>query len=138
MEEDIWSKFELEVVTDIPKLRGEEEEDFVKAKMEKETGLKFSKRKLIIGTKSDRNSKYHEFDLVSEDNSIIIEVAGGKAKTSANPNLDKCIVDCFFLSKTTSKRKILALTDKNLYKFVKSKCDGLFSDIEIRHFDMSK
>src|SRR3989338_9425880 len=131
MEEDILANAESEIVIDIPKPTGMEEEEFVKRKMEKETSLKFSKRKLIIGTKSDGKPKYHEFDLVSVDKSIVIEVAGGKAKTSANSNVRKCIVDCLYLSKIRSKRKILALTDKNLYKFVKDKCDGIFSDIDI-------
>jgi len=114
--------------------QGLEIEEKVKKVLEIEFG-KLTKQKRPTG----KNRK--EFDLVSDDRQLVIEVKSCKLgnettkksgyTTTRKPRL---IAACAYLDKVDAKRKILVLTDKELYEQFKRDMDGdgLFPRVEIR------
>ena len=121
--------------------RGLTEERFVGNQMEFKTGQKFAEKELLIGKKHDGSPRCHKFDLVSEDENIVIEVKSGKGIVGeGNRNsagISTCFHDCYLLSKISAKRKILALTDKNMFEIFKKESDGVIEGIEILYFEMT-
>ena len=128
----------------IVKKLGSPEEEFVKEKMKKEFDMKFDKKELIVGYKDNKEPKRHEFDLVSEDGNIVIEVKGGKGivgKDNENSaGISTCFHDCYLLTKIEAKEKILALTNKDMFDIFKKKSDGIINNdnIQVRYFDMER
>ncbi len=127
------------------KKRGLSEEEFVKEKIGKEFDTKFDTKKLIVGYKDNKEPKYHEFDLVSEDESIVAEVKSSKGIVGEDNNrnsagISTCFQDCYLLSKIPAKRKILALTDKDMFEFFTKDSDGIINsdNIKVRYFDMNE
>lgn len=117
--------------------QGLEIEEKVKKVLEKEIG-KLTKQKIPIG----KNRKGKEFDLVSDDRHVVIEVKSFKfdnetTKKSgyASTRKPRLIAACAYLDKVDAKRKILVLTDKELYEQFKRDMDGddLFPKVEIRY-----
>ena len=121
--------------------RGLIEEKFVGDQMKLKTGQKFAEKELLIGKKQDGSPKYHKFDLVSEDENIVVEVKSGKGIVGEDnrnsAGISTCFHDCYLLSKIPAKRKILALTDKNMFEIFKKESDGVVEGIEILHFRMT-
>ncbi|HVP93028.1 MAG TPA: hypothetical protein VMS94_04730, partial [Acidobacteriota bacterium] len=92
-------------------------------------GLSLKKYKLVIGHDSKGKPQIHEFDLVSDDASIVGEVKSGEKSRS---NYERTLNDCLFLAKIKAKRKLLILTNKEFYDYFRAKSDGLISrDIEV-------
>lgn len=92
--------------------------------------------KVLAGTKG----KLKEFDGVSDDCSIVVEVinhggytSGGKLPTAKIKNT---FSDCYFLSLTKAEKKILAFTNKEFYLIFKEKSDGYIEDIELRYVEL--
>lgn len=121
-------------------------EDYVKKRLEKKTRHKFDKKKkLRIGKKENGEPKKHKFDLVSDDETIIVEVKSGKGKVGKkgfwnNAGVSACFQDCYFLTKTRAKSKILALTDWKMYEHFKKESDGVIKKdgIDVRYFGRKK
>lgn len=98
-------------------------------------GTRFRKVKLIIGYKCKGEPQIHEFDLTSENRTIIGEVKSGKCTTT---NCSLALTDCFYLSKVKSKVKLMVFTNKRLYELFKEKSRGLIGDnIQLLLLDIS-
>jgi hypothetical protein len=89
-------------------------EEKVRRLLRRKFGMKFSLKRL-------EHSMNHEFDAVSEDESIIAEVkSNGLNKKTVKGNLLRSAVRdnyssaCLLLLTTIAKKKLLVLTDKNI------------------------
>ena len=106
-------------------------ERLIRTFLGKMLGTYLTKRKLVIGYDSKNKPQIHEFDLVSDDMSIIGEIKSGRKSRS---NFLGALGDCLFLTKIEAKKKLLILTDKEFYRYFKIRSDGIISrDIEIMH-----
>lgn len=92
-------------------------------------GVSLKKHKLVIGYDSKNKPQIHEFDLVSDDMSIIGEIKSGR---KSRGNFLGALSDCLFLTKVKAKKKLLILTDKEFYAHFKVRSEGVVSkNIEI-------
>ena len=112
-------------------------EEKVKKVLEKEFNTAFEMNKpLRIGKSSSGEIKTHKFDLVSEDGKIVVEVKdyNFKKKSYATTRKWRILGDCFYMGKVRSaKKRIMVLTNKNLYKQFLADMDGLLKNVEIRY-----
>jgi len=122
---------------------GLQAEKKVKKVLEREFNMPLTKRKLIIGKNSNGEEIKKEFDLVSEDKKIVVEVKSYKLENETTKKAGytttrkwRLIGACFFLSKVKrATNRILALTNKERYsQFIKD-IDGLIDPkkVEIRY-----
>jgi len=112
-------------------MRPNDLERFVRKRLEKMFGVPLHKRKLVVGYDSNGKPQIHEFDVVSDDMSIIGEIKSGKCTGS---NYNSALVDCVYLSKVKTKSKMLILTNKEFYEYFKHKSEGIIGkDISIIH-----
>ena len=122
--------------------KGRAAEEAVRKALERELGTPLHKRKLTIGKKSNGKEIIKEFDLVSNDEKFVVEVKSykfgnqttGKSGYSTTRKW-RLISACFYLGKMKkATKRILALTDKELFTQFKNDMDGLLSaNIEIRY-----
>jgi len=122
--------------------KGPAAEEAVRKALERELGTPLHKRKLTIGKNSNGEEIKKEFDLVSNDEKIVVEVKSfklgnqttGKAGYSTTRK-SRLINACFYLGKVEKAgKRILALTDEELFTQFKNDMDGLLSaNIEIRY-----
>lgn len=85
-------------------------------------GVSLKKRKLVIGHDFNNKPQIHEFDLVSDDMSIVGEIkSGGKSRG----NYLGAMCDCFFLSRVKAKKKLLVLTDREFHAYFKVRSEGV-------------
>ncbi len=117
-------------------------ERMIRNKFEKKFRKKFytrrSDRTLVVGKRSTGELIKHEFDLVSEDKSIIGEVKSYKhtKKAHGNTRFPRIVCACKYLEMIKAKKKMLILTDKETHKVMKYDLDGIInSDIEIVHMN---
>jgi len=117
-------------------------EEKVKKILEREYQATFAKRKLVLGKKSNGDKIKKEFDLVSDDGQIVVEVKSYKFDNKATKKAGytttrkwRLIGACFYLSKVKkATNRILVLTNKELYSQFNKDMDGLlYSNVEIRH-----
>lgn len=112
-------------------MRPNDVERFVRSQLEKMFGVPLHKRKLVVGHDSNGMPQIHEFDVVSDDMSIIGEIKSGKRTGS---NYKSALVDCLYLSKVKTQHKMLILTNKEFYKHFKDKSEGIIGkDIHVMH-----
>jgi hypothetical protein len=125
-----------------PQQYGLHAEKEVKKILEQEFNATFTKRKLVLGKKSNGEENKHEFDLVSDDNKIVVEIKSYKFdnKTTkkagyATTRKWRLIGAYFYLSKVKkATKRILVLTNKELFSEFNKDMDGLLnSNVEIRH-----
>jgi len=95
----------------------------------------FSKKSLPVGRKSNDALAMHSFDLVSEDNEIVVEVKSHRLTRGGNSPSGK-ISDtyqaCSMLERAKAKEKLLILTDSEFCALFKRYSDGKISrEIEI-------
>jgi len=101
----------------------------------------FTKERLVFGTKSNGAPVLHEFDLYSEDGSIVGEVKSfSKSHDDASNslNFDCCLADIYRLGKVKTEKKLFVLTEKEFYEYFKKKADGLVSEVEILYIDVGR
>ncbi|MBI5875576.1 MAG: hypothetical protein HZB81_07020 [Deltaproteobacteria bacterium] len=120
--------------------QGEEAEKKVKEFLEKEFGKPFSKQKVVIG-----KGKKKEFDLVSNDGKIVVEVKDfkfdnettGKSGYSSTRK-HRLISACCYLAKVHAEKKMLALTNQEICEQFKKDMDmeQLHPEIEIIYVPM--
>ena len=104
-------------------------ERLIRTFLGKMLGVYLTKRKLVIGYDSKNKPQIHEFDLVSDDMSIIGEIKSGR---KSRGNFLGALSDCLFLAKIEASKKLLILTDKEFYRYFKVRSEGVISrDIEI-------
>ncbi len=118
-------------------------ERMVRSILEKNLKKKFHtgriNRTLVIGQRSTGESIKHEFDLVSKDKNIIGEVKSDKytKKAHANTRFFRILGACKYLEMIKAKKKMLILTEKEMYKVMKHDLDGVInSNIEIIHINL--
>lgn len=101
-------------------------------------GMQFSKGKIIIG-------KPREFDLISEDKSVVAQVKSCKKFESLNDSqlktrLARFVLDCILLEKTKAMKKIFILVaDLKLYEWFIFESNSIISpEIEVMRIDPSE
>jgi len=113
------------------KLPDKPDEQRVREALEKEFGTKLPKKRVTIGYYT------HEFDLFSNDGTIIGEVKSGKdldrnGKIKSYRFAELCL-DCLYLMSVKAENKIFVLTNKEMFDAFKKMITGLpIKDIEIR------
>jgi len=98
-------------------------------------------RTLIVGHRSNGEEIKHEFDLVSEDKSIIGEVKSDKytKKAHSNTRLPRMLAACRYLELIKAKKKLFVLTNEEMHEIIKHDLDGLINpDIKIIYIDTQK
>lgn len=96
-------------------------------------------RTLVVGQRSNGELIKHEFDLVSEDKTIIGEVKSDKytKRAHSNTRFFRILGVCKYLEMIAAEKKMLILTNEEMYKVMKHDLDGLISsDIEIIHINL--
>ncbi len=102
-----------------------DKERLIREFLEKMFGASLKKRKLVIGYDTKNKPQIHEFDLVSDDMSIVGEIKSG---SKSRNNFTRALADCFFLDKVEKcRKKLLVLTSKEFYGYFKAHSEGLIS-----------
>ena len=72
----------------------------------------------------------YEFDLVSNDNSIVGEVKSGR--DLSDYRFAECCLDCLYLMSVKAERRIFVLTDQLMYDWFRNIICGLaFEYVEV-------
>jgi hypothetical protein len=117
-------------------------EDRVRQRIGEQFGVQLEKRKLVVGVKTDGVPRLHEFDGVSPDNQVVIEVktnelraAPGKPRGRYDSAIKQALaLDLYMLSRVSAGTKMLVLTDRPLFDVCSRDMDGLLApDIQIVH-----
>ena len=98
-------------------------------------GTQLVKRTLVVGTGANGSERHHQFDGVSPDGQVVIEVKTNQLKvTPGHPKgrYDSAIkpalvLDLYMLSRVTAKVKLLILTDRPLFDVFSQDMDGLLA-----------
>lgn len=122
--------------------KGFEAERIVRERLQRKFRKRFCTggrdRTLIVGRRSSGEEIRHEFDLVSEDKSIVGEVKSDKYTERAHrtTRLPRMLMACRYLELVKAKKKLLVLSDKKMYEVLKRDLDGLISpEIQIIYCD---
>jgi len=113
------------------KLPDKSDEQRVREALEEEFGKKLPKKRVTIGYYT------HEFDLFSEDGTIVGEVKSGKdlyrnGKIKPYRFAELCL-DCLYLMSIKAEKKLFVLTNKEMFDAFKRMIVGLpIQDIEIK------
>ena len=114
--------------------------DILTKKYNKNFYIRKKDRTLIIGRRSTGKPIPHEFDLVSEDKTIVGEVKAYKhtIKAHFNTRFPRVLKDCFFLEKISAKKKMMIFTNKETYRVMKKDLDGIInSSVEIIYINLN-
>ena len=96
--------------------------------LESKFGKTFSKQSLNVGIKKDGTNAKHEFDAVSDDGKIVVEIKTHSGKASAG-KIKSAYTDVYFLSLFKgAEQKILFLTDKDFCGAFQRISDGKLPD----------
>jgi hypothetical protein len=105
------------------KLNGFKIEEIVKKRLEKEYGKKFSKKRVTIGN-YDR-----EIDLLSDDGEIAVQVKSGRDFSPSGHispyRFAEICMDCLILMATSSPKKLIVLTDREMFRQFNKEMKGL-------------
>lgn len=81
-----------------------------------------------------------KFDGVSLNKDIIVKVINHSGYTSGNKlptgKIRNTFADCYFLSLTNAKTKILAVTNQEFYKIFKAESKGLLGNIQLEYIEL--
>jgi len=108
-----------------------QKEAYVRKVVGGELGVVFRKQRLQLKT----GKAWHEFDLASDDCSIVGEVKSDKytEKGYATIRFPRAILACRYLELVEATKKLMVFTDRKFYQRFKQDADGLLIDnIEIR------
>jgi len=111
-------------------------EQKVRELLQEEYHAPLLKKRLAVGTKSNGEKRYHEFDGVSPDQKIVFEVKSNQVTaTKAKPagryfSAIKWALlgDVYLLSRTPAQTRLLVLTDKTLFDICREDMDGLLPE----------
>ena len=122
--------------------KGLEAERIVRERLQRKFRKRFytggRDRTLIVGRRSNGEEITHEFDLVSKDKSIVGEVKSDKYTERAHRStrLPRMLMACRYLELVRAKKKLLVLSNKEMYEVLKRDLDGLISpQIQIIYCD---
>lgn len=117
------------------RLSPDEFENRVKEYLEKTFKRKFSKKPLQVGL-----NKFHNFDLVSDDDAIVVECKSyswTKSENFPSAKISTAIEALFYLSRIKASKKILVLQDdinsrgESLVDVFVRRYDGIMDDVEV-------
>lgn len=110
--------------------------NFVIQKMSKDLSVELTPEKVYIGNEGATK----KFDGVSLNKDIIIKVINHSGYTSGNKlpvgKIRNTFADCYFLSLTNAKTKILAVTNQEFYKIFKMESKGILGDIQLKYIEL--
>lgn len=113
---------------------------YVVEKLSKEMGIQLVPKKILLGVTAEGEERFKDYDGVSQDGSLIVFISNSGGKTTGgnlpNGKLNTLYRICWFLNLTKANRKILILTNKELFDIFKKDSDGFLSGIEIRYFKL--
>jgi len=115
-------------------------EDYVRNWLQQKFGKQFRKDRLLL-TGVQGEPKTHEFDAVSEDNTIVCGVKTSSWKTSGGKRgagkIAEAYTEIYFLGHVAGQEKYLVLTDREFYERMKSEVAGkLTVGISLLHCDL--
>jgi len=102
----------------------------------------FKKKRILVGP-----NKYHEFDLVSEDTTIVIECKSYKWTKGSNlpsAKISTAIEALFYLSRIMARKKILVFQEdydekgNSLVDIFIRGYDGIMDDVEIYRYEINE
>jgi len=111
------------------------DEQRVREALEKEYGKRLPKKRVEIGYYR------HEFDLFSEDGTIVGEIKSGKdldrnGKIKPYRFAELCL-DCLYLMSIETEKKLFILTDREMFDAFKKMIQGLpIKEIEIKWVEL--
>jgi len=117
-------------------------EPYVRSELDKiYPGRGFTEKSLPLRKKKDGTYAYHDFDAVSDDNSIIASIkshswftSGGKLPSGKIGQIYQSI---YFMSLVTAKTKLMIFTDFETYQRFKEYSNGKVEDsIEIKYIKL--
>ena len=111
-------------------------EQKVREILQEEYHAPLPKKRLAVGTKSNGERRYHEFDGVSPDQNVVFEVKSNQVTaTKAKPagryfSAIKWALlgDVYLLSRVPAQTRLLVLTDKALFDICREDMDGLLPE----------
>ncbi len=111
-------------------------EQKVRELLQEEYHAPLPKKRLAVGTKSNGERRYHEFDGVSPDQNVVFEVKSNQVTaTKAKPagryfSAIKWALlgDVYLLSRVSAQTRLLVLTDKTLFDICREDMDGLLPE----------
>jgi hypothetical protein len=102
----------------------------------KKLNIKLARQKVKIGFNKEKT-----FDGVSIDGDIVIKVLNHSGLTSGgnipSAKIRSTYADCYFLSLTKARKKVLVLTNKEFYDIFNHDSIGLLNDIELMYIELS-
>jgi len=113
------------------RLSDKPDEQRVREALEKEYGKRLAKKRVKIGYYT------HEFDLFSEDGTIVGEIKSGKdldrsGKIKPYRFAELCL-DCLYLMSVKAEKKLFVLTNREVFDSFKKMIGGLpIEEIEIK------
>jgi hypothetical protein len=118
-------------------------EQTVRQNLSNELGMLLEKKKLVIGRRLNGQKIWKEFDLVSRDDEkeLVGEIKCYKLGNSTTgksgyttTRIARLLMACFYLKRLKARRKLLVLSNKELYEQFRRGMDGLLDkQIEIKY-----
>lgn len=108
----------------------------VREMLQEEYHSPLAKMRLPIGTKSNGERLYHEFDGVSPDQGIVFEVKSNQVMATKTKPAGRyfsaikwaLLSDVYLLSRIPAQTRLLVLTDKALFDICREDMDGLLPE----------
>jgi hypothetical protein len=119
-------------IDEVKKYPQKTDEQRVREILEDEFGKSLPKKRISLGNLT------HEFDLCSKDREIIGEIKSGKDLTPSGKKIKsyrfaEICLDCLYLMSVECKRKIMVLTNKEMYQVFRWMIEGLsIENVETR------
>lgn len=119
-------------------------EPYVRSELEKiYLGNIFTEKRLPLHKKKDGTYAYHNFDAVSDDNSIIASIKSHSWLTSGgnlpSGKIGQIYQSIYYLSLVTAEKKLMIFTDLETYERFSEFSNGKLGDgIEIKYIKLSE
>lgn len=112
----------------------------ISEKYDKKFYEKRKDKQLVIGKRSSGEPILHEFDLVSEDKTIIGEIKNYRhtLKAHANTRFPRVLKDGIFLERVPAIKKLMIFTEKQTFEAMKRDLDGIISsEVELVYINLN-
>lgn len=110
-------------------------------------GVALPRRQLVVGVAADGRERLHEFDGVSPDAEIIIEIKTNELKATDDKRHGRyfsaikwaLVGDLYMLARVKARTKLLVLTDRPLFDLCVRDMDGILpEDTMIEHCEITQ